>query len=78
MNILFALLLSLLLFFGGKPAEERVLAYIEIVQTSDGIYIRTTYDSRVFINECMPKHVVAKEFLKTCVEDTTDTKTKKL
>lgn len=83
MNFLLALLFSFLLLIGGKTVEnkteERVLAYIEIVQIGEGIYVRTTYDSRVFDDECSPKQVVAKDFVKSCTDTTYMTKkTKKL
>ncbi len=78
MNIILSILFAFTLLFGGKPLkEERILAYIEIVQIDGGIYVRTTYDSRVFDNECSPKHVVAREFMKNCVLPDS-TKTKKL
>lgn len=84
MNTLLALLFSFMLLIGGGKTvennpEERVLAYIEIVQIGDDIWARTSYDTRVFDSECAAKHVVAVNFLKTCVDSVdTKTKTKKL
>lgn len=78
--LLVALMFSTVFLFsnGMKPkTPERILAYIEIVQIGEDIWARTSYDTRVFDNECAAKQVVAANFLKTCV-DTTEIKTKKL
>lgn len=80
MNILLSLLFTFFLFFGEKTdnkTDERVLAYIEVVQIGDDVYVRTTYDKTVFTDQCLAKRVVAYNYYKSCI-DTPDIKTKKL
>lgn len=83
-NVAVALLFSSIILFSGfsvlhviNSKYERVLAYIEIVEIEGTVYVRTSYDTRIFPDECLPKQVVAYNYQKTCV-DTVDTKTKKL
>lgn len=57
---------------------EQKIAIVEVIIKEDGLYYKTSWDTRVLSGRCEVYELLLLEYYNSCLEPSPDTKTKKL